>query len=196
MLLLRVLFGAVIASVVIFFWGWAYWELIPKNINLPQQVDPWTSFPAENEEAIVSTLKNSLSQDGVYMYPPVDYSDESKEKHSLGPLVQLRYAAGGVDMPTTMRNGFAHMAVSALLCAILLAIAEPLCCYSLRVFFVFLVGVFAAVWVDGGLPIWWNYPWNYALYFGIYHASAWLLAGIVLGAVVKRRRVEVEDSRK
>ena len=97
------------------------------------------------------------------------------------------------DMPKIMGHGFSHMAVRVLLCTILLRIAEPLCCYALRLFFVFLIGVLAAVWVDGRLPIWWYCPWHYALDFAIYHASAWLLTGIVLGTTVKRVRLGVES---
>ena len=61
------------------------------------------------------------------------------------------------------------------------------CCYSARVCFVFGLGLFATLWIEGANVIWWHYPTSHSIFSGAYNVIAWLLAGLVIGAIVKKR---------
>ena len=85
--------------------------------------------------------------------------------------------------------GFGHYFVSALLMAVLLQLASPgLGGYLPRVLFVTLAGVFAAVAITLGDPIFLHQPWKTPLYFAAFYVVSWFVAGIVLGAIVRPSR--------
>jgi hypothetical protein len=115
------------------------------------------------------------------------------KKHRDGPLVEVIYQKDGVDMNSLLvyAMGFGHFLVTSFLAAVVLLLAAPgLRAYPARVFFVFLVGVFASVAVHLSYPIWFHHPWPVHLVQAGYTASSWLLAGVVLGLVIRPRRPE------
>ena len=72
---------------------------------------------------------------------------------------------------------------------LLLLVALPaLESYARRVAFVCGLGVFAAVAVRLSEPILWHLPWGHFLHGATYDAASWLVAGLVLGAIVKPPR--------
>ena len=138
------------------------------------------------------------------MYPWVDSStgdDEGASKeferqHAEGPIVQIFYHANGIagsEMGMTMGLGFVHMLISSVFCCILLAMAEPLCCYGSRVGFVFGLGVFSSLWIEGADLIWWHFPLSHVLFMSAYNIIAWLLAGLVIAAIVKKPQAMDKD---
>lgn len=185
----RVFLGSLAAAVLIFFWGFLYWTVIAMVIS------PWTAIPGDDD--VVATLKEALPEKGVYMYPWVEKSEadqaESAERFEKarqeGPFVQIVYDPAGVpasDMGKVMGMGFLHMFGSALLCSLLLAAAEPLCCYQYRVCFVVGIGLFASFWIGGANVVWWHHPVRHTILMAGYSIVAWLLAGLVIGAIVKK----------
>jgi hypothetical protein len=149
---------------------------------------------------VADTLKKNLPESGVYRSPFPEKSrveedrdaaqKEFTEKHKEGPVVQIIYRKDGVDpmSPAMFAGGFVNMLVSSLLIGLLLKLALPgLGSYSSRVLFVFVAGVFAVVAIDLSTPIWFHHPWDLPLFNALYHASSWLLAGFVLGAVIRPR---------
>jgi hypothetical protein len=76
-----------------------------------------------------------------------------------------------------------------LIAGILLAAAAPtLRSYIGRVFFVFLLGVFGALAFDLSYGIWFYHPWEFPILMAGFHTAGWLLAGIVMAAVIKAPR--------
>ena len=192
-MLFRVLLGSLLSAVVLFFWGWIYWHFVPPLSGA------WRAIPVEIEERLVQDLDESLSVNGVYMYPRSDTSrpdqnaahEEWIKKNQTGPRFMIFFNTQGFaqrDMSKTLIAGFVHMLVCSLFCGGLLASAGPMCCYPARVFFVFMVGLFATVWINFSNPIWFHHPWDNALLFAGYNTVAWLLAGLVLGAIVSKRK--------
>jgi len=174
---IRVILASVISAVVLFFWGFAFWSF------LAMMVSPWKPIAAGGDPDVIATLKQAFPESGVYMYPWVDTSagdqpesaEEFTQQHAAGPIVQVFYHASGIstsEMGKTMGFGFAHMLACAVLCCVLLALAEPLCCYSARVCFVFGLGVFSTLWIEGANVIWWHYPNSHAVFVGTYNVVA------------------------
>jgi hypothetical protein len=58
--------------------------------------------------------------------------------------------------------------------------------YGQRVFFVALLGVFAAIFRDVALVNWMMFPWDYSQAMIVDVVISWVLAGLILGAIVKR----------
>lgn len=56
--------------------------------------------------------------------------------------------------------------------------------YWERVGFVALVGLTAAVLIDGGDAVWWQIPWPWKLYQAFYDFSFWLIAGLILARFI------------
>jgi len=186
-MLARVTVGSLLAAVALFLWGWVFWGILPFSKTMVR--------PIPNGATVTKTLKENIPETGVYFYPimPENATSESEQKafqeaHLQGPLVQLYYHKEGVDplTPAMMGSGFLHYWVSALLLGSLLALAAPsLSCYWSRMGFVFLTGLFAAFAIDLSSAIWFHHPWDYQLFAFGFDVSNWLLAGVILAAVVK-----------
>lgn len=192
MMVLRVFFGALLAAIVVTVFGFLYWVVLPPEVEYVRGV--------ENIEAVTAVLKSNLPKSGVYFAPmpgkirtaedPQSAMRDFAKKRKEGPVLQIAYLAEGIDPmdPAFLRIGLGHVFGSALLASILLALASPgLPSYLGRVVFVFLLGVFAAVAVDAARPVLFGTPLDFVIYEAVFHAVCWLLAGIVLAAVVKAR---------
>jgi hypothetical protein len=192
--MVRLCVAVVLAAVVQFAWGFAFWAKLPLSKEMVKKVP--------DAERVASVLKEAIPESGMYFYPAGDCpmcSDdkEAVEKfmaaHRAGPLVQVVYQKEGADPmnPAWMGVGFVHLAAGSLVAALLLLLALPaLQTYLCRVLFVFGLGVFAVVAIDFANPVWWHHPWGYTLGKSLFDATGWLLAGIVLGAILRPAKVQ------
>ena len=113
------------------------------------------------------------------------------EEQRRGPLVEIVYQKEGFDPmgPTFLGVGFGHYLVSSLLMALLLIAALPrLETYLSRVGFIVLVSIFAVVATHLGNPVWFHHPWMFSLVQSGYMVVGWILAGLVMGAVIRPAR--------
>lgn len=188
---MRVVTASVLSAVVLFVWGFVYWGMLAPVVS------PWYTFDAETDTEVIATLKQSFPESGVYMYPWLTAEagkvegaqEEFAKQHAEGPIVKIFYLKQGMSssaLVTMMVSGFVHMLITSIICCILLAVAEPSCCYWARLGFVFGLGLFATVWIEGSNLVWWHYPANHIVFVGAYNLVAWLLAGLVIAAIVKK----------
>lgn len=186
----RLIIASVASAIALFFWGFLYWAQIAVMIS------PWkTITTAENGSTPIDSLKKVFPESGVYMYPWVDASDDKRgsaeefnKQHADGPIVQVFYHADGIspeEMGATMGLGFIHMLASSFLCCFLLKHSNCGTTFLNRVCFVFTLGLFASVWINGADPIWWHYPISHVLFMATYNIIAWLIAGVVIAAIMK-----------
>jgi hypothetical protein len=131
------------------------------------------------------------------MYPWVDASvgdspeleEKFQKQHEAGPFVQIFYQAEGTTpaaMQTMMIRGFCHMLISSMLCCVLLVLTEPCESYGGRLGFVFGLGALGTFWSEGGDFVWWRHPGSHVLFMSAYDLASWLLAGLVIAALVKK----------
>jgi hypothetical protein len=191
--MIRVLVGALLSAVVLMGWGFVFWEVLP--------VHDYTLKKLTDEQAVVVDLKKGNPESGHYFIPFPDKvalsgkdptaTESLTKRRREGPLVEIIYRKEGVEGlmdPMIFVQGFIHFLVSALIAGLLLTMALPnLPTYLGRVLFVFLLGLFASVVVTLSDPIWFLHPWQFALLKGAFEAAGWLLAGLVLGLVVRPR---------
>lgn len=177
--MLKPALGALLAAIAMFMWGFVYWG--------SGLVDPFAHVSAEAETAIGEALKANLTADGVYFIPDskVGTEEEWMARMGQGPIAMMNFKSGGAPpMGMTMAQGFAHMLVTALLLAGLLAYVAPAGTYLERFRLVAVVGVIAAVFAHLGQPIWWHFPWSYAILGAVYDAGAYAIAGAILAYFV------------
>jgi hypothetical protein len=199
---IRLIGSSLLAAVVMFFWGFVFWGGV-----LPTYT--WLFERPENEDAVLTTLKGSMPQPGFYLLPdpgkPAATGENAEEvkaamtkKQAEGPLVCVIYQPKGVvmdEMGLTMGIGFAHYFVCALMAGGLLMLAAPsLPSYASRVMFVASLAVFAVVMLSFADVIWFHHPMKYHLGSAVYPIVAWLLAGLVLGALIRHKPAVVAAS--
>ena len=183
--------GGVLGAVVLFLWGFLYWVVLSDTL-LPYK-------HMADQAAVVEVLQENLTETGIYWFPMAQYdpdatTDEkqaakeaSYERHRQGPLGGVIYHKVGREpmAPSALVKGFVINFVSALLASILLCSACARKGYAKRVAFVLGLGLFIAVSVH---LIAWNYmfsPMGFTLLKIGDSVVGWLLAGLVIAAVVK-----------
>lgn len=187
----RLIIASVASAIALFFWGGLYWAQIAVMIS------PWkTVDTAENNSQAIESLKQIFPESGVYMYPWVGAAakdqpgseEEFNKQHADGPIVQVFYHAEGIPpeaMGKMMGFGFLHMLVSSFLCCYLLKHSNCGTTFLNRLCFVFTLGLFTTIWIEGADLIWWHYPLSHVLFMGTYNVMAWLIAGAVIAAIMK-----------
>ena len=128
---------------------------------------------------------------------PDDWSDEQamgeyRKVHEQGPVGFVIARAGGPVMPPTMFiRGIATNLATALLAAVLLWAARLfLCAYLQRVLFMTVLGALVGVTVHITYWNWMHFPADYTLVMVLDTIAMFLLAGIVMAAVVRERVVD------
>jgi hypothetical protein len=189
--MIRLFVGALLSAVVLFLWGYAFWSASGVMYQF--------MFRLPDEDQVVQLFQDHNLESGTYLIPfadPAALNGTDKEKEGAytarrikGPLMEIVYRKDGAASPTNpliLARGFCHYFAASLLAAILLIMAQPgLPRYPMRVLFVFLAGVFATVAITFAKPIWFFHPWPAVLYEAAFQTIGWLLAGIVLGLVIR-----------
>jgi hypothetical protein len=187
-MLLRIGIGAMLATVVLMFWGFVFWEVlaVPDSVLRP--------LPAG--ESLVRELRQSPLTTGVYLapYPPRGPHSNTESwaafdrQRREGPLVHLFYSRGGSvpDRVTTYARGMLLTFSAAFLAGCLLSVVAPrLGSYAARAGFVLLLGLFATCFVNLMQPVWFHHPWGYHFMMAVFDCSNALLLGLVLAWFVR-----------
>jgi hypothetical protein len=184
---MRTLIGIVVASVLMFVWGFIYWGILPVAGTVLKTMP--------NQESIVPVLESSIPSTGVYLIPVGADAGEpdaaTQERHARGPIATLVYTKEGGPMmpPSTMVKGYLHMLGAAVVAAIIL-MASGRREYFGRLMICTWLGVFVAIWPELSRVIWFSFPRDYCVLYMTYHFTSCLLMGIVLAYFVKPAELE------
>ncbi|MGH9382177.1 MAG: hypothetical protein ACRD2Z_16440 [Thermoanaerobaculia bacterium] len=181
----RVVLAALAAALVLFAWGFLYWTVL---VPMPRIFGE----PAD-EEALSEALVTYLLETDTYFLPVWrSESQVMQSRFETGPVATIFFHREGVDVgsPLTYLLGYLQTAIACLLAAMLLyRCGSALPSFGGRVGVVFLAGLCGTVMTALGGPIWWHQPWRFHLIYLLYAAVAWLLAGFVLAALIKKGRL-------
>lgn len=182
--MVRCVLGCLVATVAVFVFGALYWMFNPMAEAAMSQAD--------DDRAVQACLRDTLGGSGIYMIPGMGEGQQAfEERHEEGPIAVLNYVSEGRPAmpPTTLLVDMARVLVMVVLAALLLLWAWPaLESYGARVGFVVLAGAAGSVFTRGADAIWWMLPWKYAGVMIVYEVLAWLVAGLVLAALLKPNR--------
>lgn len=190
----RVLVGSIVAGIVLFLWGCAAWLFLPTYTNFKDILD---------EKAVVSTLKDSLPERGIYYFPK--HPDQSavaisewNQKVSVGPTGILVYNPEGQGALGIRKFAAALITqwVAALIAACLLAqtlAGKP--SFRRRWLFVTLIGCIISL--AGNLPnwIWYGYPTTFTVNLVRDMILGWAMAGLILAYFIKTHQEEKMEMR-
>lgn len=185
----RVVIAVVLSAVVQMAWGTLFWAVLPFSQTIVQELP--------DEGRVMAALRETVKESGHYFAPHPNRAKGSEgtkallEEQRRGPLVEIVYQKNGVDPmgPMFLGMGFGHYLVSSLLMVLLLVWALPrLETYLSRVGFIVLVSIFAVVATHLGNPVWFHHPWTFSLVQSGYMVVGWILAGLVMGAVIRPAR--------
>lgn len=175
----RVFFGSLAAAVVLFAFGAAFW-----TCPIPYA---YVEKPATSSGDLAAALREHLPNDGLYLVPGIDADPAVSQKaYRQGPVATLHYRREGVEpmSPGVLGTGFVHGWITTALLALVLHVAA-LPRFGQRVTVVTLAGIACANYMNLGDGIYWFQPWPWLILNASYNATAMLLVGLVLGALVK-----------
>jgi hypothetical protein len=179
----RTALGVALATLAMFVWGMIYWGANP----LPYRA--WKV--AANDDDAQRALREHFPAVGTYVVPSLRAdADSLARRYAAGPIAFVHVTSPGrpVHDPSIMAKGLLLDFLCALVMAGLLRMAAPaLPTYGRRVGFAALVGMGAALLIDGGDVAWWSIPWEWKLHQAVYDAGVWFVSGLVLARFTQRR---------
>ena len=187
--MVRIIIATIVGAVLLFVWGMISWTVLPWH--------DWTMDRLPDEEKVIKVLSAMVEQDGLYMFPAMPERaqwkgpgmDAWKARHEAGPVGMLLYQAKGAEPmpPITYVRSFVLNLMMVLVAAVMLYMAAPtLTRYWERLVFVFLFGVLAALGFAMDLN-WFGHPADWTMVMAADQLVSWLLLGVVVGAIVKRK---------
>lgn len=181
----RVLLGGVIGGVVMFVWGAIY------HLAIPISMAGLSSLP--NEEFVLTSLKASITEPGLYFFPGMDMSQamtpeataawEAKQK--AGPVGLLLYNPTGSE-PMSAMQLLSELGADILAAFIaVMVVVNIRGSYGRRVLAVAALGLFAWLTLSLSYLIWYRFPAAHICAEGIDQVVGWALVGLVLGKLIK-----------
>jgi hypothetical protein len=181
----RILTGGVVAGIVLFFWGFVAHMLLPLGeLGLK-------SLPTD--DGMAAAITKDVREPGLYFLPGRDMSNPQSpadmEAHmakvAKGPYGFMVLYPNGRDPSLGKRLPieFGTNVACAILAAILVSQLRP--GFLVRVACVTLVGLLASLMTLVPYWNWYGYPTDFTLAQIAEHTVGWLLAGIVLAAIVR-----------
>lgn len=180
--MIRTLMGAIIATLVVFFWGFAFWGASDFAYQDWQE--------STDDHAAQAALRQYFPLPGTYHLPARSLSEKDQAQLlQSGPngFLHLSYQPRDpVDMNIMVRGLLLNATFALLLAIFLYWLRNALPSYSDRVACCAIVGLLAVTLIDFGDVVWWNTPLSWRMWVGIYDFSVFLIAGLVLAAFVPK----------
>lgn len=177
----KMVLGVVIAAVVLYMWGFAYWGFGPYRTMILKQ-------PADSE-TVGQALSEQFTENGSYFIPAFGEDSEQFERlYASGPIALVHMISlegrSATDFSIMINGFFLNLGFILLVAVILRQVSPGIPAYADRVKFAALAGLITAVLVDGGDAVWWQIDWSWKLYTGFYHLSAWVITGAILAKFI------------
>ncbi len=183
----RMLLGALVGGVILFFWSFLAWVVLPLHEPSLRAIP--------NEDAVMATLQSSLKTRSVYIFPknPGSSADAAAQaawtdKMKRGPTGLIFFDPTGTDpmMPGQFACGMLLDIISAFVAAWFLARSTAAgSSYMMRVAFCGMFGIFTAVFVHLMNWNWMGFPADFTTGQIIDAIVSWILAGLGIAAFVK-----------
>lgn len=189
--MLRILSAILAGAIVLYASTALYWMTIGREAVgvLPDELP------------VTSAIREHVPDPGAYYFPgvpPGEVSDEEQgdfvERHRRGPIGMLivHQPGGGETMePMTLVTELAIACLTSVLVTLVVRLAAGSSGFLGRWSVALLMGLAAAVGVNG---VQWNtfhFPDRYSGFLAAGTAGSWALAGLAIAAIVPRRRMQV-----
>ena len=184
----KIVIAGILGGIVMFMWGAICHVVLPVGSmglkNLP------------NEDAVLNALKQSVNESGLFFYPGLDMTRKLSEaeqraweaRYEAGPTGLLLYnVQGSKPMPPSR---LLMEVVSDILAALILAVlfSRMPGTVASRAIVGGCVGLFAWLTISTSYWNWYGFPAAFILGEGLDQIIGWLLAGAVMGWVLKPKQ--------
>ena len=177
--------GAVVTGLVLFIFGFLFWAINP----LPYQA--WNEV--DDVAAAQQAAAKIFPEDGMYFLPGRGNDPEAMKLLETGPSVFLTIdhsPSAGAD-PAALGMGLLHNVFSAILLVFVLGRVAGL---VPRISRAMIIGVVAAVVINGSEIIWWQQPFSWVVHQMIYYVIYFGLGAAVLHYFLGEPEGEVESA--
>ena len=187
----KILAGGVLGGILMFGWGFVSHEVLPLGRM------GFSEMP--NEQKVVGSLKASINEPGLYFFPYTSHKETSKSeqeaweaKYKEGPVGMMVYHPQGGEVmgPRQLGIELGSDVLAAIIAAWLLSLVSV--GYGMRVLFVTLLGVVCWVSIEVSYWNWYGFPRDYALGQLADQVGGFLVAGLVMAAIVKPSFQQIE----
>jgi hypothetical protein len=187
--MIRVIIAGILGGIVIFFCGFV------EHGVLSLQTRAMQALP--DEEAVTDLIRAQKLEYGVYNFPEMPKgatpeevqksTDEMTKKYKDGPNGLLFIGRTGEDPMTPRELGMeaGSNVAAALLCSFILALMSPRNGFATRLCVCFLIGLIAWLSIDASYGIWYRFPNLWVMDGLICSLAEWLIAGVLMSAIVK-----------
>lgn len=186
---MRILIAAILGGLTFFIWS------AIAHMATPLGAAGMSVLP--EEERVLTTLRETVPQSGMYFYPGADMKNLTEEQQKewearikKGPTGLLIITTGGGEAmsPRQLGSELVVNILAAGVAAFLVSLmAAP---FLTRVLAVALLGVFAFLATSASYWIWYNFPTAFVSAELITEVVGWLLAGLVIAKIVPSRLAE------
>lgn len=154
-----------------------------------------------SEEAILSSMKQSIPESGMYFFPGIDMTqkptaEEQREweaRLQAGPSGLLIFKAGGgeaMSVTQLAREALANMAAALLAALIAVRVAGG---YVSRLLAVALIGPITWLSISASYWNWYGFPREYVVAEFIMESACWLIAAFFIAGIARAKAVLIED---
>ena len=181
--MVRVIIGAAVAAIVMFFIGFIFYATPLARIGM-------ASIDDSQAAAVQQALAASLPRTGTYSVPGVDTPAQTN-MYSQGPIATVHYNTGGfAAMDTTyLVMGLVFSFIIALLIgAALIGIDRRVPDVGSRARVAVIIAVAAVAFIHLGGPIFMHHDWGHAIYVFIADSLALAAAGLIQAWFLPRPR--------
>jgi hypothetical protein len=188
--MVKVLVGALIAGIVVFFWGAISHMALPIGTMGIRSI--------AGEEKVVAAIKDSIHEPGFYFIPGRDMSKPMSKSEMEAHAAKMRQGPSGVIVihpegsdsmsPRQLLTELGSSIVAALLAASVLTQVRS--GYIGRVLIVTSMGLFGFVSILVSYWNWYGFPTDFILGGVLDEIIGWFLAGLVLAAIIRPAKIQ------
>lgn len=165
----NIILSGVLGGIAIFIWGYVYWAVLP--------IDEMAHNSSQNDLQLISFMEQR------YDIPSTHVSYLADEQTPIVATVFLKRSPGFVTM---LWQGLLFMMAAVGLIALAMRMVPVLpSSYAGRVGLIALTGLAATVVANLGDPIWFTQGWSWHIAQAGYDLSCWIVAGLVIAALIK-----------
>jgi hypothetical protein len=187
--MIRVILAGILGGIVIFFCGFV------EHAVLELQARAVGKF--SDEPTFVETVREQKLEPGIYGFPemPVNIPAAEKEaaqkayleKFKVGPngMLVVWKTSDQVMDPKLIGMEAATNVAAALLCSFILACMSPRNGFTTRLAVCFLIGLISWLSIEASYGIWYQFPNLWVMDGLIGSLAEWLIAGVLMSAIVK-----------
>jgi hypothetical protein len=186
----RVLLGGIVGGFIIFAWG------ALTHMALP--LGAMGFHLMSNEDAVIGALRDNIKEGGVYLFPGMDMHKAPTDSERSAWEAKLKQGPSGFLVmhpepreamtPRQLGTELGTDIVGALLAAC--ALTQVRSGYGRRLLVVVLMGLFGFVTTSIPYWNWYGFPIEFTASKAMDLIGGWLLAGLVLAAIVRPRPVK------